>query len=259
MVSIIIISYNQKELLERCIKNIFKINVKPEFEVIVVDNNSKDKTRKYLKGLKNDKLSVIYNDKNLGYAAANNQAIKISKGDAVLLLNPDVKMLPNSVSKLYDFLKNNENVGMVGPRLLNPDGSTQNSCCRFPKIYTPIARRTCLAKLPFLQKELNRYLMKDVDHEKNQEVDWMIGACLMIKKEVLKKIGYLDERYFLYFEDVDLARQIKKLGKSVYYLSDVKVVHDHQRLSAHKGVFSKVVRIHILSGIKYFLKWGLTN
>ncbi len=259
MISIIIVSYNQKKLLKQCIDNIFKSDIKNNFEIIIVDNDSKDNTRKYLQSINDKRVSVILNKDNLGYAKANNQGIKRARGEYILLLNPDVIIYPNSVEVLAQFLKTHKNVAMVGPRLLNVDGSVQGSCCRFPKLYTPIARRTILGRLPILQNELDRYLMKDFDHENKREVDWMIGACLMIKKDILEKVGLLDERYFLYFEDVDLARKFWTIGKKVYYLPESRVTHAHQRLSANKNIFSKVVRIHILSGIKYFLKWGLTK
>ncbi len=257
MVSIVIVNYNQKNLLKLCLKNIYKANIDLDFEIIIVDNNSKDSSREYLSNLSKKEISVIQNNKNLGYAKANNQAIRQAGGDYILMLNPDVIIQKGVVEKLQNFLKENEKVAMVGPQILNPDKTIQNSCCRFPKIYTPALRRTFLGKLPILKKEIDRYLMKDFNHKSKRSVDWMIGACLMLKRDVLKEIGFLDERYFLYFEDIDLARKIKKVGKKIYYLPQAKVIHFHQRLSAHKRFCSKVVLTHILSGIKYFLKWGI--
>ena len=269
MVSIVIVSYNQKNFLKQCLKNIIEADIGLDYEVIVVDNASKDGSKEFLSNFdfqsfnsgssKNFRdFKVVYNGRNLGFAKANNQGIKLSQGKYLLLLNPDVIVLPGSVEKLVRFLENSPSMAMVGPQLLNPNGSLQYSCCRFPRWYTPILRRTFLGKLPGLRRELNRYLMLDWNHQEIKEVDWLVGAALMVRREILNRIGLLDERFFLYMEDVDLARRIKGAGFKIVYFPGSKMHHFHQRLSArHLGpaLFSKVSWIHIISAIKYFWKW----
>lgn len=261
MVSIIIVNYNQKNLLKQCLKNILEANLRLNYEIIVIDNASVDGSKDFLSQFKIRDLDfkVILNNQNNGFHAANNQGIKLSKGEYVLILNPDVIVLPGSIEKLYKFLKDHLEAGMVGPQLLNPNKKIQYSCCRFPKLYTPIVRRTFIGRLPWIKKELARYLMLDFKHEKTKEVDWLIGACLMIRKEVLDEIGLFDEQPFLYFGDVDLARRIWQAGKQVYYYPQSQMIHFHQRLSTSQPgfpcLFSKVTWIHILDAIKYFIKW----
>ncbi|MDA2921794.1 glycosyltransferase family 2 protein [Patescibacteria group bacterium AH-259-L07] len=258
MLSIIIVNYNQKNLLRQCLRNIDEVHIGIAYEIIIVDNNSTDSSKDFLSSLTNNKLLIINNSKNIGYAAANNQGIKLAKGKYILTLNPDVIVLRESIEKLFEFLEKNSDVAMIGPQLLNPDKSIQYSCCRFPKLYTPAIRRTFLGKLPVLKYELDRYLMLDADHTKIQEVDWLIGAVLMMRKSALDSIGLLDERFFLYFEDVDLARRIKKAGYKVMYYPKSKMYHFHQRLSdvqSGASLFSKITWIHIVSALKYFIKW----
>lgn len=261
MVSIIIVNYNQKNLLKNCLNNILKAGISIDYEIIIIDNNSNDNSKEFLSKLNigNININIVLNNHNKGYASANNQGIKLSERDYILCLNPDVIVLPNSIEILYKFLKKHDNAGIVGPQLLNPDKTIQHSCCRFPRLYTPVIRRTFLQKLPLFKKEIQRYLMHDFDHKSTRQVDWLIGACIMIKKKVLNDIGIFDNRFFLYFEDVDLARRVWKAGYKVYYHPKAVMIHFHQRLSASKHVFSslltKVTWIHISSALKYFSKW----
>jgi len=259
--SIIILNYNHKNLLKNCLKSLKEADIKLDYEIIITDNNSNDGSQEFLPQLKieNPSIKIILNKKNIGYAQANNQAIKLAKGKYVLILNPDVVVLPNAIEQLVEYLEKNEKVGIVGPQLLNPDKTVQNSCYHFPKLITPAVRRTFLGKLPGFKKELARYLMLDFDHQQIREVDWLIGACLMIRKDVLKEVGYFDERYFLYFEDVDFAKKVWQAGYKVVYFPKAQMIHLHRRLSADKSaliaLFSKITWVHINSALKFFIKW----
>ncbi len=259
--SIIILNYNHKNLLKNCLKSLKEADIKLDYETIITDNNSNDGSQEFLSQIKikNQDLKIILNNKNLGYAQANNQAIKMAEGEYILILNPDVVVMPKAVERLVKYLKKNKKVGMVGPQLLNPNKTIQYSCYRFPKLITPAVRRTPLGRLPGFKKELERYLMLGFDHQQIREVDWLIGACLMIKKEVLEKVGYFDERYFLYFEDVDLAKKVWQAGYQVVYLPKAQMIHFHRRLSADRSalvaLFSKITWVHISSALKFFIKW----
>jgi GT2 family glycosyltransferase len=259
MLSIIIINYNQKNFLKLCLKNIKEVNPSLDYEILIVDNNSKDDSLKFLSEIKDERVKIILNKKNLGYAKAINQALKISKGKYVLILNPDVIVLKGSIEKLYQFMEEHPECGIAGPKLLNPDKTIQYSCLKFPKWYTPILRRTFLSKLPFAKKHLKYYLMSEWDHKTIKEVDWLLGAALMVRTEAIKKVGLLDERFFLYFEDIDWCRRFHQHGFKVFYVPEASFYHFHQRFSAERAEFSflfkKATWIHILSAIKYFLKW----
>jgi len=261
MLSIVILNYNNVNLLKKCIKSILDAQIKIDYELIVVDNNSRDKSKEFLSqlNLSQIKMQVVLNNHNSGYAAGNNQAIKLAQGDYIFICNPDIIVLQGSIEKLYSYLKSHSDVGIVGPQLLNLDRTVQYSCCRFPHWYTPFLRRTFLGRLPLLKKKLEDYLMLDYSHKEEKDVDWMIGAALMFNKNVFEKLGGFDERYFLYFDDVDLARRIWKEDKRVVYLPNIQMIHAHQRLSAvHStlpSLFSKILWIHAQSALKYFWKW----
>jgi len=259
--SIIILNYNHKNLLKNCLESLKEADLKLDHEIIVTDNNSKDGSQEFLSQIKtkNPHLKVILNNKNLGYAQANNQAVKMAIGEYILILNPDIVVLPNSIEQLVEYLEKNKKVGMVGPQLLNPNKTIQYSCYNFPKLMTPAVRRTFLGRLPGFKRELERYLMLGFDHLQTREVDWLIGACLMIRKEVLEEVKYFDERYFLYFEDVDFAKKVWQANYKVVYFPKAQMIHFHRRLSADKSalvsLFSKITWVHITSALKFFIKW----
>ncbi|TSC95425.1 MAG: glycosyltransferase [Parcubacteria group bacterium Athens1014_10] len=260
--SIIILNYKQKGLVKNCLKNIETFGLELNYEIIVVDNNSKDGCEEMIK--KNfHRVKIIASKKNLGYAEGNNLGIKEVKGDYFLILNPDITVLAGSIEKMFQFMEDNKDCGICGPKLLNPDQSIQISCCRFPKWHTPILRRTFLGRFKFAQKELSRYLMADYSRKEIKEVDWLLGASLLIRKSAAEKVGLMDERYFLYFEDIDWCRRFRQAGYKVYYLPPAEMIHFHQRLSAQKSglkaLFDKPTWIHIISAFKYFWKWRRKN
>jgi len=188
----------------------------------------------------------------------NNLGISRSSGEQILISNPDIVFTPDAIKKLYQYLQANPEVGLVGPQLLNPDGSLQYSCVRFPKFYTPLLRRTAVGQL--FPGRVDHYLMKHADHDKIQIVDWILGACFMVRRSEIKNNLLFDERYFMYFEDVDLCRQIRARGQKVVYFPEAQVTHNHLRQSArwpwYKSLFKdKIAREHLKSAFRYFRKW----
>jgi len=144
---------------------------------------------------------------------------------------------------------------VVGPKLLNPDDTLQYSCSRFPKVYTPILRRTFLGD--YFKTSRDGFMMTDFNHDEIREVDWLMGSCLLVRQA-----GWdgFDERFFMYFEDIDLGRRVKAIGKKVIYNPRAVVVHDHQRQSARWPWYvapfkDSLAREHIKSWLKYFWKW----
>lgn len=256
--SIIIVNYHQENFLQNCLKSLKQAALKFDYEIIIVDNAFTAASKEVLIDWEktNSNSQIIFNEKNVGYAKANNQGIRAAKGKYILIMNPDIIILPGAIETLIDLLEQDSSIGLVGPQLLNLDGTIQNSCRRFPRFYTPIARRTFLGR--WFKKELKRYLMLDFDRQQTKEVDWLVGACLVTKKQILERIDFFDERYFLYLEDTDLARKIKQLGFKVIYLPRAKMYHFYQRSSEGRGIsnlFKKTVWIHIISALKYFYKW----
>ncbi len=254
-ISIVVVNYRSKEKLRACLKSIAESDLENiSYEIIVIENNSGDDLRDLQKNIINFKL--VESDKNLGMGGGNNLGIRISQGEFVLILNPDTILKKNSIKILLNYIKNNSDVYIVGPRLLNIDLSLQLSCSYFPRPWTPIFRRTFLGR--FFKKHLDWFLMKGFSHDIIKEVDWLMGSCLLIRKDGFE--GF-DERFFMYFEDIDVCRRAWKADKKVVYNPEAEVIHHHARESAkypwYLSVFKdKLAQEHIKSWFKYFKKWG---
>lgn len=258
-ISIIILNYKSARLTRQCIKGIKKFPPKVPHEIIVVDNNSRDGAGETLAGIYPD---VIFAEsgKNLGYGAGMNFGIKKARGEFLLVLNPDILVLENSIEPLYEFMKNHPETGIAGPKLLNPDRTVQSSFFKFHNLLTPVYRRTPLGRLPWGREHLKRFLMSaEINNGAPKPVEWILGACMMARKSVLEKIGMFDERFFLYFEDTDLCRRVWESGRKVYYVPQSEMVHYHMRESAERSgllsVLNYPTRVHIRSWIKYILKY----
>jgi N-acetylglucosaminyl-diphospho-decaprenol L-rhamnosyltransferase len=204
--SIIILNYKTVKLIKYCVLNLKKLKLPLNYEIIVVDNHGQDGCAEMIRKNFSD-VKYLAAAKNKGFAAGNNLGIKKAQGSYLLILNPDIAVFNDAIEKMYDFLIKNPEVGIIGPKLLNPDQSLQFSCGRFPDWHLPFFRRTFLGKTKSGKEWLNNYLMMEWDHKENKEVDWLFGACLMIRKEALEKVGLLDEGFFMYLEDADWCRR----------------------------------------------------
>ncbi len=219
-VTIIIVNYNTKELTLNCIDSILKEGSKLKKEIVVVDNGSTDSSTSDLEKLeKSAVIKLIKNEDNLGFAKANNQGIKIAKASYILLLNSDTKVKKHAIEKLLTFAKVNPNCGAVGSRLLNADGTIQASAFPLPTISRAIKQYW------FSQKgELDKYAPKGEDPV---EVESLVMASFLITPKALEKVGSLNEKYFMYFEDLDYCRAIRSFGLTIYYLPASLVIHYH--------------------------------
>lgn len=261
--SIIILNYKTKGLVKQCIRNVKVATANLDYEIIVVDNGSGDGCEQMMKENFSD-IKFIQTGKNLGFAAGNNTGIKEAKGEYIMLLNPDVTVLNHSIEKMHQFMKENKEAGLVGPRLINPDGSYQLSCRTFQTLKLILYRRTPLGKLPFAKSKLADHLMLDFDHQTNKKVDWVMGACMLVRKLALDKVGLLDERFFFYVEDMDWCRRFWMNDYQVHYLAQAEMVHLYERASAADNWsfwnFNKMTRWHLASWLKYFAKYlGVKN
>ncbi len=256
--SIIVVNFDERDFLRECLKGIRESGSRPSHEVIVVDSGSTDGSVEMVRGSFDD-VQLIPLPANRGLAVANNVGLRASKGRYILFLNPDIKMVPSVIDVLARYLDDHPDVGVVAPKLLNLDDSVQVSCYTFPSMIVPVLRRSPLGRLPAARRVLRRYLMMDFDHMTTEPVEWLLGACLMVRRSALDQVGPMDERFFLYFEDVDWCRRFWAAGWKVIYLPTVSLVHYHQRKSAEnpglEGVLNPLTRIHIVSAIKYFWKY----
>ena len=263
--SIIILNYKSKAKLINCLDSIRRSDLSGiSSEIIVVDNASSEDLS-FLKDYPGVKLVV--SPKNIGMGGGNNLGLKIASGEHILVLNPDTVISERAIPTLLSYLKAHREVGLVGPKISYPDGTLQTSCSRFPSFFMPILRRTFLGD--YFKDVRDKFTMSDYDHRSIRPVDWLMGSCLMFRKNITLPSGeiftpHFDERFFMYFEDTDLARQFWTKGLRVVYNPEATIVHDHGRLSAKHPWYiaiwrDKITWVHIGSWFKYFIKWGLKN
>jgi len=265
--SIIILNYKSRAKLLNCLDSIKQADLAGlEYEIIVIDIVTGDSGSELLdlSGLYS-RLRLIISPENLGMGKGNNLGLKEARGEFALVLNPDTVIKDRALPTLLEYLKANPAVGLVGPKLLNSDNSLQSSCARFPHFFTPILRRTFLGD--YFKESRDHFTMNDFDHNSIRSVDWLMGSCLMFRKKYVLSSGEVfeprfDHRYFMYFEDTDLARQFWTKGLMVVYDPEAVVIHDHQRQSAkhpwYLAIFlDSLAWHHIASWLKYFIKWGL--
>ncbi|OIO45510.1 MAG: hypothetical protein AUJ28_04120 [Parcubacteria group bacterium CG1_02_37_51] len=219
--SIIIVSWNVATYLDQCLASLFKYCYF-DYEIIVIDNNSSDQTVALIKE-KYPTVKLIVNEVNQGFAQANNQGVDQSTGDFLLFLNPDTELIDNSLEKAITYLTNHQHLGMLGVNILNSDQTNQISVRKFPSLYSQLIT---LLKLNNIFPSLNQeYFQKDFDYHKTQQVESIIGACMLIKRTVYQAIGRLDNDYFIWFEEVDLCRRLNQKNFPVYYFAETKIIH----------------------------------
>ncbi|MDQ1284042.1 MAG: hypothetical protein QG620_390 [Patescibacteria group bacterium] len=259
LLSIIITSYKNPELLKVCIDSVKRNIAITDCEIIVSDSETGEDTEMLMRE-NFPEIKFFPFDENVGLARLVEVAYETSRGDYLLFLNGDVIVKKGSIEKLLEYVRDNPSVGMAGPQLLNFNESLQFSCYRFYEPMTIVYRRTFLGKLGFAQKHLDSFLMKDFDHKSIREVDWLMGSALMIRRKAIEKVGLMDLRYKLYFEDTDWCRRFWEKGYKVVYNPESQMYHYHGRGSAGQGVLKtllskKLAWVHILSALKYFWKY----
>ncbi len=259
--SIIIVNFKNPPLLRLCLKSLIQ-TLEPAFEkeIIVVDIASSIETRNVISEFSEVRFICFKN--NIGYTKGVNEGIKASQGGAVLIINPDIVPLKGSIEGMADFIYKNQNIGLLGPQLINFDGSIQNSSFAFYSPLTILYRRTFLNLLPWAAKELNRFLAMNKDKTKISEVDWIMGSALMTTKKAINDIGLMDENLFLYMSEVDWAHRFWENGYKVVYFPEARMYHYHRRGSKGRldafDIVKKETRWHIVDAIKYFRKHGIS-
>lgn len=211
--SVVILNWNTCEMLEKCLRSLECPQPGIVFEVLVVDNASADRSREMVQTLF-PSVRLLVNPKNIGFGAGNNTAIPHAKGRYVLFLNSDTVVLEGALAELVRYADSRSEVGVVGAKLLNGDGSLQYSCRRYPNLAHGFFRNTPLGRLFPHNKFASDYLMLDFDHLTPRDVDWVSGAALMIRSELLQVLGGFDEDFFMYCEDVDLCWRVNHLPRA---------------------------------------------
>ena len=261
-INVIIVNYKSKDEILRCLKSLFN-DVKDlsiKIHITIVDNGSDDQIdHAVLNEFPEVKMKLIKHKNNLGFGRAQNSGMKYILSKYHFILNPDTVFMDgqNVIKKLYDFMEENEDIGIVGPKIVYPDGQRQNSCCRFPKFLQPVYSRTRLGQIGSGKKIADSYFMRDFDHNDTIPVDWIMGAAMFVRQKAIEDVGHFDERFWMYAEDSDWCRRMWEEKWQVYFKHDAVIQHAHGRGSAKVGgiikplLKNKLARSHMMSWLKY--------
>ena len=223
--TIIIVNYNVKEFLEQSINSIQKSCKDVQYEIVVVDNASTDGSVGFIRSAFPD-IKLITNTDNKGFAAANNQAIKLAQGNFILLINPDTIVQEDTFSVIINFFKDHPDCGMVGCKIMNPDGSLQLACRRsFPTPWIAFTKISGLSKVFPKSKLFGRYNLTYLDPDEIYEVEAISGSFMFFRRDVIHDVGYLDESFFMYGEDLDWCFRIREAGWKIFYVPETKIIH----------------------------------
>lgn len=230
-ISIIIVTYNHQKEIEPCLKSLPLALLDFRSKIIIIDNNSSDKTVLYTNTIMqkfNNKhqWQIIQNNVNLGFTKAINQGLRAIDSEFVLILNPDTELTATVLSELINKIKSNPEIGIVAPQLINPDGSIQPSCRRFPRHRDLIFEALGLSRLLAKSRIFNYWKMGDFDHQNERYVDQPQGACLLTHQKAIKNVGLLDEQFPMFFSDVDWCRRFVQYNWKILYVPSVKVLHN---------------------------------
>lgn len=249
--SIIIVSWNVRDLLRECLVSVDAGRRELELEVIVVDSASSDGSTEMVAN-EFPWVKIVPEMENVGFSRGNNLGISQAKGRHLLLLNPDTQLKAGALSQMVDYLDSKPAIGALGPKLLFPDGSIQSSRRRFPTLATGFFESTWLQSIA-PRSLLRNYYVLDRPDDAVSEVDWVMGACLLVRREACEEVGPLDEGYFMYSEEMEWQRRIKDAGWKVVYYPTARVIH-------HEGKSSEqvVARRHITfqrSKLRYYRQY----
>jgi len=253
-VSIIIVTFNSEDEINDCLKSIFTNISNIDFEIIVADNNSSDNTVNIIKNFSPDRINLIANSENLGYTRAVNQCLENVGMENILILNPDTIISDDSLEKLIYNFDNNKTHGIVAPQLKYPSGDIQRSCRRFPRRRDLFYESFGLSRLFSKSKEFGYWKMTDFDHTESRLVEQPAGAALLMKKKLIDKIGIFDERFPMFFSDVDFCRRVIEHGYEIMFNSIYSIVHKGGS-SVLKNRTKMIISSH-LSFYKYFKKYS---
>ena len=249
-ISFIIIEYYTLGDLKKCIESTEAKCLDLSYEIIVSSNSLYPSEKKSI--LLNDYKNVrwIFNGKNLGYAGAMNTGIEISSGKSVVIMNPDARIVSGSIYSAYKYLMANQDVGVIGPKIIDLDGKLQDSCRKF---MTPVDLFCRVVKRVFLKKDV--LLTQRLDCGKIQPVDWVIGAFMMLNKKAIEKVGLLDNRYFLYVEDMDWCKRFWDCGFKVVYFPNLVVEYKGDRKSISPAIYVRFINKYSIYHLRSYLRF----
>lgn len=255
--TVVIVNYNALTHVRRCLDSLIAGTAGVDWEAIVVDNASRERGIERLRA-DYPQVRVVRRMVNGGFAVGANVGLRAMRAEAALLLNPDTVVQPGAAAALLSYARAHPDVGMVGPRIENPDGSLQLSCRAFPSLWTGLFNRySLLTRLAPRNRYSSAYLMTDTDHTVTRDVDWLSGAALLIPRRTVERVGLFDERYFFAIEDVDYCRRVHDAGLRVVYHPAAVVTHrigassatmpNRIEIARHRGMW-RYYRRHLRGG-----------
>jgi GT2 family glycosyltransferase len=235
-IAVCIINYNTGDLLRECVHSVLAQNAD---EIVVVDNASADCSVEMMKG-EFPSIRLIALQKNIGFGAASNRGIETCRSEQIVLLNADTRMKPGSLQALRNYLEDNPQAAIIGPRILNSDGTLQTSCFHFP---TPLhlflyisGLYRLIPRLPILKQHSLQKMMS----ESARPVPWILGAALAFRRETFERLGGFDETFFMYFEEVDLCYRLFSQGKQIHFVPDAEIIHVGGASTTQKRAWSYI-------------------
>lgn len=262
-IAIVIVAYNN--LYPECIQTVAEAVKRSRYktDVIVIDNNStKAKAEDIVPPLM-PTARVFNMEYNYGMGRSTNTGTQLIDAKYYFVLNPDTKLVdPTILDACVAYLESHPDVGILAPKILNFDGTRQDTCRRFPKWHMPLIQRTSLRNTAFGKSYTEEFLMHDYDQQTERDVDWVQGSAMFVPGHLWKRLGGFDRRFWLYFEDTDLCRRVQQAGYRVRYVPHIEIHHAFGRASAQiQNIFlnimkSRATRAHIVSWIKYEWKWN---
>lgn len=261
IVTAVTLNYRNAWQAVRCARAFLAQTLGDRLEVIVIDNHSDDDSIGIIRNnLKDTRVRIVETPKNGGFGYGYNSGVSYAEGEYVLINNPDKILQPDGVELLMKQMEADPTIGILAPRLLHDDGTQRQSIRARPRPADLIIKRTFLRTL--FPHRVAHYLQEFLDPTLPHDVDWVAGGCFMIRRSVFKELGGFDPRFFLFFEDTDLCRRCWQKGLRVVYTPAVTATDKKTRLSemsVRKMLFSPVGRAHIMSAIRYFMKWGINE
>lgn len=251
LVSFVILTWNSEKYISDCLTSIPNSISSFEYEVIVIDNGSMDNSISLIKNTFNT-FKLIINQANRGVAFARNQGIKASNGNYIVILDIDTILNSNSIEEIIQFMERHHEIGLCAPRLMSYSGNIHQNVRRFPTLFSKLCRRI---NLNFAQRYSNRNFYNLTNINNYLEVDYAVGACQIIRKDAINKIGLMDESIFYGPEDIDFCLRLWLHGWKVIYNPHVSIIHYEQRLT-QKYLFSKLTYEHFKGLIYFFIKHG---
>jgi GT2 family glycosyltransferase len=259
LVTALILNYRSGKSAIACAKALSAESFATQMEIIIIDNHSNNDSIAILRaGVQNmNNVRIVETPKNKGFGYGYNLGARCARGTYLLINNPDKRIESGGLQTMINVLERDANIGILGPKLMHPDGTRRLSYRRDPRMIDILSRRSFAQNI--FGQALTHYLMLDTNPEKTQDVDWIIGGCFLIRRDFFQALSGFDERFFLFFEDADLCRRCREAGKKVIYFPKVQAMDRPRRLSGETFldlIMNKVGRIHICSAVQYFWKWS---